>query len=210
MSKRVFIFLLFMMSISLIGIIFIQSYFIIQNYEGNNSQFTSNVNYVLNQTSSMAERSEFRRYVRKFRDLISSESTVDTTSIKNLYIINEDSKNRETIVYRNGVIEENIVIPKTNNYYDDFFNIITDKDNISITRLSNEREEKLFSNQKLDNNSLSPEEFLMKVGRISKSKEVLFETAYNDLAKRNSIEDRIGDNEKFRFLLDSNFKKNEY
>ena len=157
MSKRVFIFLLFMMSISLIGIIFIQSYFIIQNYEGNNSQFTSSVNYVLNQTSSMAERSEFRRYVRKFRDLISSESTVDTTSIKNLYIINEDPKNRETIVYRNGVIEENIVIPKTNNYYDDFFNIITDKDNISITRLSNEREEKLFSNQKLDNNSLSPE-----------------------------------------------------
>ena len=207
MSKRVFIFLLFMMSISLIGIIFIQSYFIIQNYEGNNSQFTSNVNYVLNQTSSMAERSEFRRYVRKFRDLINSESTVDTTSIKNLYIINEDPKKRETIVYRNGVIEENIVIPKTNNYYDDFFNIITDKDNISITRLSNEREEKLFSNQKLDNNSLSPEEFLMKVGRISKSKEVLFETAYNDLAKRNSIEDRIGDNEKFRFLLDSNFKK---
>ena len=27
------------------------------------------------------------------------------------------------------------------------------------------------------------------------------------MAKRNSIEDRIGDNEKFRFLLDSNFKK---
>jgi hypothetical protein len=45
----------------------------------------------------MAERSEFRRYVRKFRDLISSESIVDTTSIKNLYIINEDPKNRETI-----------------------------------------------------------------------------------------------------------------
>ena len=200
MNKRVFIFLLFMMSISLIGIIFIQSYFIIQNYEGNNSQFTSNVNYILNQTSSMAERSEFRRYVRKFRDLISSESIVDTTSIKNLYIINQDPKNRETIVYRNGVIEENIVIPKTNNYYDDFFNIISDKDNISITRLSNEREEKVFNNQKLDYNSLSPEEFLMKVGRISKSKEVLFETAYNDLAKRNSIENRIGDNEKFRFL----------
>ena len=85
--------------------------------------------------------------------------------------------------------------------------MITDKDNISITRLSNEREEKVFSNQKLDNNSISPEEFLMKVGRISKSKEVLFETAYNDLAKRNSIEDRIGDNDKFRSLLDSNFKK---
>ena len=207
MSKKVFVFLLFMMSISLIGIIFIQSFFIIQNYEGNNSQFTSNVNYVLNQTSSMTERIEFRRYVKKFRDLINSETKVDTTSIKNLYIINEDPKNRETIVYRNGVIEENIVIPKTKSYYDDFFNVITDKDNISITRLSNEREEKIFSNQRIDNNSLSSEEFLMKVGRISKSKEVLFETAYNDLAKRNSIEERIGDNGRFKELLNSNFKK---
>ena len=207
MSKKVFIFLLFMMSISLIGIIFIQSFFIIQNYEGNNSQFTSNVNYVLNQTSSMTERIEFRRYVKKFRDLINSETKVDTTSIKNLYIINEDPKNRETIVYRNGVIEENLVIPKTKSYYDDFFSVITDKDNISITRLSNEREEKIFSNQRIDNNSLSSEEFLMKVGRISKSKEVLFETAYNDLAKRNSIEERIGDNGRFKELLGSNFKK---
>lgn len=207
MSKKVFVFLLFMMSISLIGIIFIQSFFIIQNYEGNNSQFTSNVNYVLNQTSSMTERIEFRRYVKKFRDLINSETKVDTTSIKNLYIINEDPKNRETIVYRNGVIEENLVIPKTKSYYDDFFSVITDKDNISITRLSNEREEKIFSNQRIDNNSLSSEEFLMKVGRISKSKEVLFETAYNDLAKRNSIEERIGDNGRFKELLNSNFKK---
>jgi hypothetical protein len=155
----------------------------------------------------MTERIEFRRYVKKFRDLINSETKVDTTSIKNLYIINEDPKNRETIVYRNGVIEENLVIPKTKSYYDDFFNVITDKDNISITRLSNEREEKIFSNQKIDNNSLSSEEFLMKVGRISKSKEVLFETAYNDLAKRNSIEERIGDNGRFKELLDSNFKK---
>ena len=87
MSRKVFVFLLFMMSISLIGIIFIQSFFIIQNYEWNNSQFTSNVNYVLNQTSSMTERTEFRRYVKKFRDLINSETKVDTTSIKNLYII---------------------------------------------------------------------------------------------------------------------------
>ena len=207
MSKKVFIFLLFMMSISLAGIIFIQSYFIIQNYENNNTQFTSNVNYVLNQSSSMAERIEFRRYVRKFRDLINSQSEVDTTSIKNLYIVNENPINRETIVYKNGVIEENILIPQNRGYYDDFFNMITDKDNITITRLSNEREEKIYSSQKLDNNSLSPEEYLMKVGRISKSKEILFETAYNDLAKRNSIDERIGDLDEFKNILISNFKK---
>ena len=109
MNKKIFILLLILMSVSLIGIIFIQSFFIIKNYESNNNQFTSNVNYVLNQTSSMTERREFRRYLNKFRDLINSDTQVDTTSINNLYIINEDPVKRETIIYKNGVIEENLV-----------------------------------------------------------------------------------------------------
>ena len=70
MSKKIFILLLVLMSISLIGIIFIQSFFILKNYEENDKQFTSNVNYVLEETSSLVERNEFRLYLRKFRDLI--------------------------------------------------------------------------------------------------------------------------------------------
>ena len=54
---------------------------------------------------------------------------------------------------------------------------------------------------------MSPEEFLLKVGKISKSKEVLFETAYNDLSKRNPIQERIGDINKFEKVLEGNFKK---
>ena len=80
------------------------------------------------------------------------------------------------------------------------------ENNIAIKRVSNQREEKVFSNQRIEDN-LSPEEFLLKVGKISKSKEVLFETAYNDLSKRNPIEDRIGDLNKFEEVLEGNFNK---
>ena len=194
------------MSISLVGIIFIQSFFIVKNYEDNNRQFASNVNYVLDETASVIERNEFRKYLIRFRNLINSEIQIDTTSINNLIVINENIDDRETIIYRNGVIEENLIIPKTKTYFDDLFDFISEKENISIKRLSNQREENVFSQPRLEDN-LSPQEFLLKVGKISKSKEVLFETAYNDLSKKNPIQERIGDLNKFEKVLKGNFIK---
>lgn len=208
MSKRIFLLLLVLMSVSLIGIIFIQYFFILKNYEENNKQFSINVNYVLEETTSDVERNEFRKYVRKFRDLIANEALVDvdTLSIQNLIIIDENPEKRETIIYKNGVIEENLIIPKTKSYYDDIIDVISDRENISIKRLSNQREEKVFSNRKIEDN-LSPEQFLLKVGKISKSKEVLFESAYNDISKRNPIEERIGDINKFEKIIERNLER---
>ena len=208
MSKRIFILLLVLMSVSLIGIIFIQSFFIIKNYEENDKQFSINVNYVLEETTSDIERNEFRKYVRKFRDLIANEALVDvdTLSIQNLIIIDENPDKRETIIYKNGVIEESLIIPKTKSYYDDIIDVISDRENISIKRVSNQREEKVFSNRRIEDN-LSPEQFLLKVGKISKSKEVLFESAYNDISKRNPIEERIGDINKFEQIIERNLER---
>ena len=208
MSKRIFVLLLVLMSVSLIGIIFIQSFFILKNYEENNKQFSINVNYVLEETTSDVERNEFRKYVRKFRDLIANEALVDvdTLSIQNLIIIDENPEKRETIIYKNGVIEENLIIPKTKSYYDDIIDVISERENISIKRLSNQREEKVFSNRRIEDN-LSPEQFLLKVGKISKSKEVLFESAYNDISKRNPIEERIGDINKFEKIIERNLER---
>ena len=208
MSKRIFVLLLVLMSVSLIGIIFIQYFFILKNYEENNKQFSINVNYVLEETTSDVERNEFRKYVRKFRDLIANEALVDvdTLSIQNLIIIDENPEKRETIIYKNGVIEENLIIPKTKSYYDDIIDVISERENISIKRLSNQREEKVFSNRRTEDN-LSPEQFLLKVGKISKSKEVLFESAYNDISKRNPIEERIGDINKFEKIIERNLER---
>ena len=151
------------MSVSLIGIIFIQSFFIIKNYQENEKQFTSNVNYVLGETATMVERMEFRKYVTKFKDLINSESLIDTSSINNLIIIEENQDKRETILYRNGVIEENLIIPKSKDYLDELIGVITENENISIQRLSNRREEKVFTNQRVDN--INSEDFLLKLGK---------------------------------------------
>ena len=206
MGKNLFRILLFLMSISLLGIILIQSYFIYKNYNDNNLQFSSNVSYVLSQTSSMVEKREFRQYVNIFNDMIEL-GTLDTTSINNLYIIDKDLDKSQTIIYQNGVVEENIILPKNEIFFEDFFNKISKKENILIKRLSNQRQETVFSLNEIDNKTISPQDYLSDVRKISKSKEILFETAYNDLSKRNSIEDRIGDIEEFEKLIKGNFNK---
>ena len=82
----------------------------------------------------MAQRNEFRKYVRKFRELITSESLVDTVAIRNIIVIDDNPEKRETIIYKNGVIEENIIIPKTKSYYNDIIDIISDQQNIALKR----------------------------------------------------------------------------
>jgi signal transduction histidine kinase len=72
--------------------------------------------------------------------------------------------------------------------------------------LSNQREEKVFSNNEIENSNFNPQDFLMRLGKISKSKEILFETTYNDLAKRNPIEARIGNVNDFKNILSQNLK----
>ena len=54
---------------------------------------------------------------------------------------------------------------------------------------------------------ISSEQFLSKIGEISKSKEILFETAYHDLAKRNPIERRIGNVKSLSSFLKYRFKR---
>ena len=72
--------------------------------------------------------------------------------------------------------------------------------------MSNQREEKVFSNNEIENSNFNPQDFLMRLGKISKSKEILFETTYNDLAKRNPIEARIGNVNDFKNILTQNLK----
>ena len=150
MSKKIFILLLSLMSISLAGIIFIQSYFIVKNYEENDKQFSSNIKYALSETVSEIEKVEFKKYVSKFTELIASGSIIDTTSIKNLYVINQIPERRETIIYKNGIIEENIIIPNITSK-SDYYSLITESENIEFKRLSNQREEKIFSNNEIEN-----------------------------------------------------------
>ena len=199
MSKKTLILLITLMSISLIGIIIIQGFFIVEIYRDAERKFNNDSSIALSEGVEWLEKREFRRYVVKFRDLISSGGAIDTTAINSLYIIKEDSDNNEVMMYRNASIEENLKVPQ-------FWNVLDDS--LSLKRVSSERETKVLKIQKeKEYSGISSEQFLSKIGEISKSKEILFETAYHDLAKRNSIERRIGNVNSLSNFLKYRFKR---
>ena len=69
------------MSLSLLGIIAVQSYFIKSNLEKNNQEFELNINQVLTTVSNDIEKREYSEYVYKFNELINSGNITRTFSL---------------------------------------------------------------------------------------------------------------------------------
>ncbi len=104
MNKRLFNLLVLLMSLSLIGIIFIQAYYINNTVKNEEQQFTFKVKMALSYTSNSIEEREYREFVYKFQDLIAKGVKGDTAAIRNLYILQEDNDSNEILIYRNGVL----------------------------------------------------------------------------------------------------------
>lgn len=155
-----------LMSLSLIGIIFVQAYYINNNVKNEEQQFTFKVKKALSYTSNAIEEREYKEFVYKFQDLFADGVKGDTTAIRNLYIFQDDNDSNETLIYRNAVLEENFRIPS-------FFDISLDS--VNVTRYLNERELKVLQRSNIEFSSkLSPEARLLQLGEISRAEEIVF------------------------------------
>jgi nitrogen-specific signal transduction histidine kinase len=186
MSKKLFVLLVVLMSLSLAGIIFVQAYYINNTLKNEEKQFTFNAKKVLSFVSNRIEKREFRQHVNRIQRYMSlQKDEPDSVAIRNIifYQLNEDSN--ETLVYRNGIVEENYTLPST------FFE--TGLDTINIKRILSERETKIFKNDFGEEISqLSDEERLVQLKRnIKRSDEIQFETLYKDFAHKTPIHNRV-------------------
>lgn len=176
------------MSLSLIGIIAIQAYYINDSVDNEKERFRFNVNKVLYNVSNTIQKKEYSEYVYKFQNLISEGAVVDTAAIKNLYFVDENLDSRQTMVYSFGILEENY------KFNSSLFDI--GLDSINIKRIYNERETKIYSNNGRDLESdLSTKDKLLLLDKISSTDEILFEDVYKDLAPRRPIYKRVSKND---------------
>ena len=181
------------MSLSLIGIIFVQAYHINNSIKNEEEQFTFNVKRALIDVSSAIEQKEYREYVYKFQELMARGVTVDTTLIRNLFIVQDDQDSNETLIYRNGILEENYKLSSS------LFDI--GLDSINIKRILNERETKIYKSSDVESGSFSPEERLLLTEKISRSDEIVFETTYKDIAYRTPLHKRVSKNDIDELLI---------
>ncbi|MDT0557548.1 HAMP domain-containing sensor histidine kinase [Ichthyenterobacterium sp. W332] len=185
MNKRLFLFLVVLMSLSLIGIIAVQSYFINDSYQNQDKQFELNVKRSLSFVANTIESKEFIYFSRKLKDYKEKTGVeADSTAFTNLFLEVQNEENDEVIQYSNVISEESYKVPST------FFDI--GRDSIRISDLSNKRTKKVFKVNPLDGQKVtSSEKTFIEYSDLTELRKSVFETTFRDMFKDYPIYKRI-------------------
>ncbi|MFK7833917.1 MAG: sensor histidine kinase [Winogradskyella sp.] len=194
MSKKLFVLLIVLMSLSLIGIIFVQSFFINNSIENEDKNFTLSVKRSLSYVSKAIEDYEFRSYFEKLQPFLNKDNKADSSILKQLFIAEEDDINNKTIVHRNTVLEERFKVPS-------LFNEI-DADSFNISKLYSERVTETFNTTTIDGvRRMDPETRLREYSSLGALDKQAYEDSFKDLLKDKPVYKRVSQ-EKVRALLE--------
>ncbi|MBL4605297.1 MAG: HAMP domain-containing histidine kinase [Flavobacteriaceae bacterium] len=126
MGKKIFVLIVVLMSISLIGIISVQLYWINNAIESKDSQFNSDVKKALAAVSERIKDNERDKFYNKIKPLIRGKEFLNSAQIRNYLIQGIDTTNKSKFSFGTTIIEEDFKIPL------DFLNDSNFLDNDSI------------------------------------------------------------------------------
>jgi len=193
MGKKLFILMVVLMSLSLIGIIFVQAYFINNTLINEKNQFTLNVKRSLSFVSKAIEDKEFAVFDNKLQEFIEKGGKPDTTALSEIILKYQDNANNETVIFRNGILEESYKIPSL------FFEI--GLDSISLNRVQSNQETKVYSNNNLTGEfKISPEKSFQNIQSMSPLQQAHFIAATRERFKNIPVYKRITSEEVSGFL----------
>ncbi|WP_066225362.1 sensor histidine kinase [Formosa haliotis] len=194
MSKKLFILLVLLMSLSLVGIIFVQARYISDAVKNEERQFTFNVKKALSFVSKDIEQRELNTYFKKFQRLVDQKKEADTIAITQLLFNQQNESTDETLIYRSGILEKNYKLSSS------IFDI--GLDSINIKRIIRDSETKIYSNKSVLENkvNVSPVFSISKIGRFNEAEKQSFEEAFKVLSSRTPIYKRVKSEEIKRLL----------
>ena len=111
MGKKLFVLLVILMSLSLVGIIFVQAYFINNTFKNEEEQFTFNVKKALTYTSNKVVEQEYDLYVEKLEEMLAQGIEPDSSTISGIIVRKQYDNANQIIVYNTSVLEENFKMP---------------------------------------------------------------------------------------------------
>ncbi|MEF3079292.1 sensor histidine kinase [Winogradskyella poriferorum] len=184
MSKKLFILLVVLMSLSLIGIIFVQSFFINNSLKNEEDNFTRSVTRALSFVSRDIQDYEIRKFYGLIQPYIANNRKPDSTAIRQLYITTEDVVNDQTIIHRNTILEERFKVPSL------FFEI--DTDSIDISNFTSERTTEYFDRNTLDGNQgIKPTKTLVEFSNLSEIDKKAYEDTFKTFLREVPIYKRV-------------------
>ncbi len=198
MNKRLFVLLVILMSLSLIGIIFVQGFWIKKSVEDKEEQFSNTISEVLNRVTDKIEKRELKDYSDRYLNLKDSIGEFKGSNLRNIFFIDRDLNSNEIRLYSHGILEEDYNIAST------FFDNGNVNDSTTIKNYTSKRTTTIFrEDYDLDGNryQLNPEQTLVKIGGLSKVEKAAWEDTFSQYAKRVPVHERVSKQE-IELLLD--------
>ena len=192
MNKRLFILLVILMSLSLIGIIFVQGYWFKQSVEDKEEQFSTMVVDVLSKVTEKIEARERKDYSDRYLVNIDSIGKLEGGNLTNLFFVNRNLNSDEIRLYEHGILEEQYSIAPS--FFD---NGVTTDSTIIKNFTSTRRTTVLKESFGLDGSEyqLSMPQRSEKIGGLSSLEKAHFEDVFNELAKKEPIHKRVSKQE---------------
>jgi len=189
MGKRLFIWLIILMSISLIGIVVVQVYWINNTIAIRESQFSSDVKFALAKVSDNIQNREINDYYREFAPLIDSARMAKKGTIKNLFYSKIDTTTNEIFTFKQSILENNYKSPLTS------LRLPTDTLRFKTYYSKSIKEISKLKKISKDIKQLTPEQKFVKIGKQIGLEKMQYENFFKEIAPRNPIYKRVSNSE---------------
>jgi len=199
MGKRIFILIIFLMSVALIGIISVQVFWIKNTIQITEEQFTSNVRFALAKVSDDIRQREFDSFYQKIAEIYKEGEKLNDSDVYNIYFEKIDTTNNEKFTYSQSIIEANYKVP-TEFFENDsiFFKEIFSKEELVFSDLADFEE----GNELV----LEPDERITKMGRFPKAEKANLEKSFDEITRRLPVHQRVS-NREITIRLDKELKR---
>ncbi len=202
MGKKMFVLIVILMSISLIGIIAVQVYWINNALASKKAQFKNDVQKSLGSVSQRISLKEEAEYEKQVNSLIEDKGIADNAQIRNYFFQQIDTATKQKFTFGATVLEENFKLPA------DFL----DNDSIIFKRVSGKKD---FFHSRLikglDNSFSSVDEqrfsFSKRLSAVEKAEHKEF---FRDINSKKPIYQRISNRELKTTIKEELEKRNIY
>lgn len=189
------------MSLSLIGIIFVQGYWIKNTVETKEEQFSFNAKQILRKVSNELQQKELESYYFALQDIVDSLGTdADSSRVSEIFEVEQDSVFDEVFVHSNGIIEDNYRLSTA--FLD------ATRDTVRFKELLNNKVAEFVQNDSLSEHSEFSENRLRNIFRMNEVEKELIRETVMDYTGRMPIHQRVSE-DFIEELLTEELKKRE-
>ena len=184
MNKKIFFLLVVLMSLSLIGIIFVQGFWIKNTVESKEEQFSFNARQILRRVANEVENNELEMYYFAMQDVVDSLGMQTDSSILNeVFEVQRDEFSNDININSQGIVEEDYKLSTA--FLD------ASIDTIHFKRLLNTKVSKLIKKDSLNRSSSSNPNRINRIFSMNDVEKELIRSTVNEYTARLPIHKRV-------------------